>query len=88
MSSSDSSEVTLEPFANEQGKDPGLKEFIESGKLPSNEVAACKLALQEPLFTVCDGILYFLDPKHKNRKRAVVPNNCEIDTTRDSRKFI
>ena len=76
VSSSDSSEVTLEPFANEQRKDLGLKEiieFIESGKLPDNEVAARKLALQESLFIVCDGILYFLDPKHKNRKRAVVP---------------
>ena len=32
-----------------------------------------KLVLEGTLFAVTDGILYFLDPKHGNRKRTVVP---------------
>ena len=67
---------SLESFSSEQRNDPEVKElivFLEDGTLPTDDVKARKLALQESLFTVTDGILYFLDPKHGNRKRAVVP---------------
>ena len=82
-----SSYMLFEPFADEQRKDPEVKEiieFIKCGKLPDDKATARKLALQESLFTVCDGILYFLDPKHKNCKRAVVPKQLRNQILRET----
>ena len=80
VSSTDNA-VSLEPFASEQRKDPEVKElmkFVESGALPEDDTKACRLVLQESLFTIVDRIVYFLDPKHGNRKRAVVPKHLRM----------
>lgn len=69
-----------EPFAIEQRKDPNVKEiidFLEHGVLPENNNRARKIALQESLYAVIKKILYFIDPKHKNQKRAVVPKHLQ-----------
>ena len=44
-------------------------------KLPSDDKKAQKIALQSSNFTIEDEVLYFLDSKHKHRKRAVVPSH-------------
>ena len=62
----------------EQAKDPELKQlttFISHGDLPLEETIARKLALQRSLFTIVEGVLYYVDPKRDNRKRAVVPKH-------------
>ena len=58
-------------LATEQSRDPKIQEiveFIQHGRLPLNETTARKLILQQSLFAILDGILYFLDPKRRNSK--------------------
>ena len=65
-------------FACEQKKDGDVKEiidFAEKGILPEDSTKARKVALQESLFTIVEGILYFIDSRHQNQKRAVVPQH-------------
>lgn len=64
----------------EQAKDPEVQQliaFIERGRLPPEENKARKMALQRSLFTVVEGVLYYVDPKRNNRKRAVVPQHLQ-----------
>ena len=64
-----------EDLRDEQQRDPAereLSEFLENGKLPEDEVKACKLALQSSEFALVDGIVYYVNPKSRC-KRAVVP---------------
>ena len=51
--------------------------FIELYRLPPDDNKACKMALQQSLFTVVGGTLYYIDPKHGNRKQAVVPRSLQ-----------
>ena len=63
-------------FTVEQKKDSEVKqisEYIESGRVPEDIHRAHRLVSERSLFTVVDGILYFVDPKRRDRKRAVVP---------------
>ena len=63
-------------LATEQERDPDvleLRNFIERGILPPDEVRARKMALQQSSFALVYGVLYFVDPKRGNRSRAVVP---------------
>ena len=63
-------------FGEEQQKDPGLVEvfrFLEEGVVPVGEDRARKLALQENLYTIVNGILYHLDTKSDHLKQVVVP---------------
>lgn len=55
-----------EYLAVEQQNDPRvreLKEFLEQGTLPTDPARARKIALQQMLFAVIDGVVYFIDPK-------------------------
>ena len=64
----------------EQAKDPELKQlitFVSHGVLPLEETIARKMALQRSLFTIVEGVLYYVDPKRDNRKRAVVPKSLQ-----------
>ena len=49
--------------------------FLEKGELPLNEKRARRIALQASLFTLVDGVLFYLDPKQEHWKRAVVPSH-------------
>ena len=69
-------EESTTTFAEEQRKDPdicSLLRFLEDQRLPEDPQRAKKIALQTPLFTICDNILYYIDPKPTHRKRIVVP---------------
>ena len=70
------SHLLASAFAEEQRKDPdicSLLRFLEDQRLPEDPQRAKKIALQAPLFTICDNILYYIDPKPTHRKRIVVP---------------
>ena len=63
-------------FHEEQMKDAELKricEYLKSGILPEDKEGAKKIAAQAPIFTIVDEVLYFVDSKRQNRKRAAVP---------------
>ena len=71
--------LPVQCFAEEQRKDPKVLDyilFLEKGELPLDQQRARKVALQETLFTIVDQILYYVDPKQTNRRRAVVP--CQL----------
>ena len=54
------------PFAEEQQKDPYLRamhRFLEKQQLPEDPGTARRIALQAPMVTVSDKVLYFIDPK-------------------------
>ena len=59
-------------------------DFIEKGALPEDSSRARKIALQESLFCIVDGILYSLDPKHKDHKRAVVPKHLQTQILQET----
>lgn len=65
-------------FSVEQKKDPSLSEmikYLESGALPTDDSRARKVLLQSSQFALVDGILYFIDNKQRNYKRAAVPKH-------------
>lgn len=67
-------------FATEQIQDPLIKElfkFIERGWLPPDSTRARKITLQVSLFAIVGGILYYVNPKHGNRKQAIVPKQLQ-----------
>ena len=69
---------SLETLA--RATDPEVQKFIdlvECGELPEDELIARKMALQQSLFTVIDGVLYYVDLKRNNCKRAVVPQSLK-----------
>ena len=74
-------------YATEQRKDTQLKEvvdYLEHGSLPDDPLRARMIAAQEPLFAVVDGILYYIDPKHGNRRRAAVPRHLRRQVLEES----
>ena len=50
-------------------------EYLEDGRLPADEVEACKIIAQASSFVLLEGILYFVDMKHGNWKRVAVPGH-------------
>lgn len=62
-------------FAIEQRKDKQLTaviRFLKDGTLPEDKQAR-KLTTKAGQFTIRGDVLYYLDPKHQGRRRAVVP---------------
>ena len=51
--------------------------FIQNGTLPDNNDSARKVAAQAPLFTLVDGVLFFINPKYRDRKQCVVPRHLQ-----------
>ena len=73
--------TSAEELAAEQEKDPEvneLKRFLEHGSLPADPEKAKKMALQQTLFVVVDGVVYYIDPKRNNCKRAVAPKTLQL----------
>ena len=67
-------------FAREQKQDAGIQEivaFLEHNKLPMDDHKARKLALQSSLFSMVDGILYFVDSKKGSNRRVVLPKHLQ-----------
>ena len=62
---------SVNSFVAEQRKDPWIESmvlYLEDGQLPEDQKAARKLAAMGLSFTLQDGVLYFVDSKHENRK--------------------
>ena len=84
-------EALLDHYSVEQQKDPALKEIIEflrNGKLPEDSTSAKKLSAQESLFALVNNVLYYIDPRHDNRKRVAVPAHLREQLLTDSHRGI
>ena len=65
-------------FGTQQQLDPDVNKifrYLKHQELPAEEKQAQKIAAQGPLFAVLDGILYYVDSRRGDRKRAVVPSH-------------
>ena len=74
-------------FAGEQCKDPVMADIItimESGVLPADEKQAKKIAAQSSVLALVDDILYYLDTRHRNQKRVVVPKQLQKQIMEES----
>ena len=71
-------QVLNEDFAAEQRKDPEINEvidFMEREVLPADDKRACRIALRRPAFVMENGMLFYIDPRQGQRKRAIVPRH-------------
>lgn len=78
-------------YSAEQDKDPGLKEminFLQKGTLPEDPVRARRLAAQEQLLALVDRMLYYVDARRGNRKRAAVPHHLREQLLKESHRGI
>lgn len=78
MNSEPPQELKQLDYADEQSKDADLLEmikFLRDGTVPTDDCKARKLAAQGSMFTLVDGILYYIDHQHSNQKRAAVPHH-------------
>ena len=69
-------------FGDEQKRDTDLLEiitFLETAELPPDDKRARKVALQSPMFTMEEGVLYFIDAKQGHQKRVAVPQHKHCD---------
>ena len=67
-----------EVFAREQLKDTRIAEmlhYLQTEALPEDEKCARKVCARADLFTVQDGVLYYIDVKQESRRRAIVPSH-------------
>ena len=65
-----------ESLAEQQAQDSQIMEwvaFLKHGQLPIDNIRARKMAIQQSLFAIVDDVLYYVDPKRGNRRRATVP---------------
>ena len=68
--------IKKDSLLEEQQKDPWVKQMVnhlENGLLPTDDRQVKKLVNQAAHFALVEDILYFIDSKKGNRKRAVVP---------------
>ena len=78
-------------YGTEQRKDSSLVEmtdFLQNGVLPEDSNRAKKLAAQESLFALIDGILYYVDPRHGNRKKIAVPSHLREQLLEENHRGI
>ena len=67
-------------FTKEQQKDQWIREmasFLKDGKLPSSKTRARKVAAQAPHYSLVSGVLYYIDPRKRSCKRAVLPQHLQ-----------
>ena len=68
--------VEVDSFSAEQWNDMWICDmvaFLQERKLPHDDNQARAIAAQSLQFDIIDGILYFMDNKHANKKCVVVP---------------
>ena len=81
---------TVATFSTHQRKDPDILDifkFLQEGILPDNNCKKQKLALQASLFTVLDGVLYYIDSR-RNCERAVVPKHLREEIMKENHSGI
>ena len=62
-----------ESLAEQQAQDSQIMEwvaFLKHGQLPEDNTQARKMTMQQSLFAIVDDVLYYVDPKRGNRRRA------------------
>ena len=77
-------------FSTHQRKDPDIQDifkFLQEGILPDNNCKKQKLALQASLFTVLDGVLYYIDSR-RNCEHAVVPKHLREEIMKENHSGI
>ena len=82
-----SQDPSQDSFAGQQRRNAHLQEiidYLECGVLPDDSSRARRIILQESQFAVIDGILYFIDPKQRNRRRAAVPEQLRQQVLRET----
>lgn len=65
-------------LTQEQRKDPKILElikYLEDGTLPCDEKQCRRVVARSTLFALVDGVLFYVDPKRKHQKHAVVPDH-------------
>ena len=82
------SEYNPHGFSKEQKRDDEICAMIQylrmyKRKLSEAMADACRIAIQAPMFTVIDGILYYLDEKQLGIKRIVVPKHLRRQIMQD-----
>lgn len=76
----DCKDVNPVTIAVEQKKDQRIVElmtYLGTEALPKEEQRARKIVAQASLFGIEDGVLYYIDPKRRSRKRVVVPDHLK-----------
>ncbi len=71
-----------------QKNDPDIVEilrFIQEGKLQDKNDTQKKLVLQAPLYTVIEGILYYIDAR-RNCRRVVVPKHLRTQIMNENHR--
>ena len=74
-------------LAAQQAQDPEITEliaFLKHGQLPDDNTRARKMALQQSLFAIVDNVLYYIDRKRGNRKRAAMPLEMRTKVMEDT----
>ena len=54
-----------------------MASFLKDGKLPSSETRARKVAAQVPHYSLVSGVLYYIDPRKRSYKRAVLTQHLQ-----------
>ena len=83
----DSLEGVMGPL---QQEDPELKtimEYLKSRILPEDPVAARRLALERPRFSLVDGVLLHEDPGLPGRPQLVVPKQVQEQLVQEKRTW-
>ena len=78
-------------YGEEQRKDPTLLEtimYLQDGTLPEDSNRARRLAAQESVFVLLDGILYYVDQHHGNRRRVAVPTHLREQLLKESHRGV
>ena len=91
VNSEPSQELKQSNYAVEQSRDADLCEmmrFLRDGTVPADECKARKLAAQGSMFSLVDGILYYIDHRRSNQKRAVVPHHLRKGVLQESHRGV
>ena len=73
-------------FAERQREDPfvsNMTVYLEQGTLPDDPHQSQKIAALSIHFTLLDGILYYIDSKSNNQKRAVAPQAVQLQILKE-----
>ena len=81
--------VQSESILSAQRRDTELLaivKYLENKQLPSEAEHARRIVLQSPLFSVIDGILYFIDIRKGGHQRTVVPRHLRSQLMEEHHK--